>query len=143
MSDKQRKTSTARTRAGVVKIDPRNARRHPARNQEIIKQSLQEVGPFRSIALDGKNIIRAGNGVYEQAQKLGIKLRIVDAKPTELIAVRRKDLSGKNAERAALYDNRAGELAEWNAEILQELERDLKELLDGILSDKELQELGI
>ena len=55
-------------------------RRHPRRNQELIRRSLEEVGPFRSIALDGDGIVRAGNGVLEQAQALGLKVRVVEAK---------------------------------------------------------------
>lgn len=74
--------------------DPRNARRHPDANKAVIRQSLEEVGAFRSIAVDGDGVIRAGNGVFEQAQALGLKVRVVDAAPDELIAVKRADLRG-------------------------------------------------
>ena len=66
---------------GQLKPDPHNARKHGDRNRALIRQSLQEVGGFRSIAVDGNDIIRAGNGVYEQAKDLGITVRIVDAAP--------------------------------------------------------------
>jgi hypothetical protein len=98
--------------------DPKNARRHPERNKAMIRQSLEEVGPFRSIGVDGDGIVRAGNGVYEQAQSLGLKVREVEAAPDELIAVRRPDLRGEQAERAALWDNRSNETSEWDASIL-------------------------
>jgi hypothetical protein len=64
--------------------DPFNARIHPERNREMIAQSLREAGAFRSIAVDADGVVRAGNGV----------LRLVDARPDELVAVRRRDLRG-------------------------------------------------
>lgn len=69
-----------------LQFDPKNARRHGEENKKLIRQSLQEVGPFRSIAVDGQNIVRAGNGVFEQARELGLKVRIIEAAPDELIA---------------------------------------------------------
>jgi hypothetical protein len=106
--------------ARSLRLDPRNARVHGEENKKLIRRSLEEVGPFRSIGVDGEGIIRAGNGVYEQAQALGLKVRIVDARPSELIAVRRRDLKGRKAVRAALLDNRTGELSEWNPDQLTE-----------------------
>lgn len=118
--------------------DPKNARRHPDRNKELIRQSLEEVGPFRSIGVDGEGIIRAGNGVYEQAQALGLKVREVEAAPDELIAVVRPDLKGEKAQRAALWDNRAGETSEWDNEVLKEIaeETDLSDLFTEEELDK-------
>jgi alkyl hydroperoxide reductase subunit AhpC len=57
-----------------LKPDPQNARLHPERNKDLIRQSLEEVGAGRSILVDGDGIIRAGNGVYEQAQALGAEV---------------------------------------------------------------------
>lgn len=128
---------------GKIKFDPKNARRHGDANKQMIRESLQEVGAFRSIALDGNNIVRAGNGVYEQAQALGYKVKVIDAKPNELIAVRRLDLKGKKAIRAALYDNRTGELSDWDAAILSEMAEQDKELLAGIFDDKALAEFAV
>lgn len=88
----------------------------------MIRASLEEVGPFRSIAIDGDGIVRAGNGVYEQAQALGLKVREVEAAPDELIAVKRPDLRGKQAERAAQWDNRAAETAEWDLSLMPEFD---------------------
>lgn len=121
-----------------LKLDPTNARRHPQRNKAMIRQSLEEIGGFRSIGVDGENIVRAGNGVFQQAQELGLKVRIIDAKPDELIAVRRLDLSGKKAIRAALLDNRTSETSEWDTEILAALD---KEFLDGLWDENEFAEL--
>lgn len=115
--------------------DPKNARRHPERNKQMIRQSLEEVGPFRSIGVDGDGVVRAGNGVYEQAQALGLKVREVEAAPDELIAVKRPDLRGEQAERAALWDNRSNETSERDASILSGYD------LDGLFSEGEQDEL--
>src|SRR3972149_6502671 len=128
-------------RNGHLKLDPSNARKHPDRNKQMIRASLEEVGAFRSIAVDGQDIIRAGNGVYEQAQKLGLKIRVVDAKPNELIAVRRADLKGKKAIRAALLDNRSSETSEWDTDVLSEIAANERKLLAGLFDDTELREL--
>jgi N6-adenosine-specific RNA methylase IME4 len=68
--------------------------------------------------VDGDNIVRAGNGVYAEALNMGLTVRVIDAGPDELIAVRRPDLTGEQAVQAALYDNRAGELSEWDVDVL-------------------------
>src|SRR3990172_3450548 len=88
-----------------IKTDPRNARKHSERNRQLIRKSLERVGGGRSILVDRDNVVRAGNGVFSEARDLGLKVRVVDAERDELIAVRRKDLGGKDAEEAALLDN--------------------------------------
>lgn len=122
----------------TIKPDARNARKHNERNKAMIRASLEESGPFRSIAVDGDGIIRAGNGVYEQAQALGLKVREVEAAPDELIAVVRPDLRGQAAERAALLDNRAGETSEWDADVLADLLATEPDVLKGLWGEDEL-----
>ncbi len=122
----------------MLKPDPQNARTHTRRNKQMIRDSLAELGAFRSIAVDGDDVIRAGNGVYEQAQELGLKVRIVEAGPDELIAVKRADLTGERAERAALFDNRTAELSEWDADILALLQTQTPEVLTGVFDGGEL-----
>lgn len=122
-----------------LKFDPRNARKHSQRNKAVIRQSLHEVGPFRSIAVDGDDIVRAGNGVFEQAQEMGLKIRVVDAAPDELIAVRRPDLKGDAAERAALFDNRAGDTSDWDADVLGLLVDEAPAVIEGVFDDGELE----
>lgn len=124
-----------------LQFDPHNARRHGEENKKLIRQSLQEVGAFRSIAVDGENIVRAGNGVFEQARELGLKVRIVEAAPDELIAVKRADLVGDRAERAAILDNRAGELAEWDAAVLQAIRSENPTVVDGLWDERGWRDL--
>lgn len=104
---------------GALVPDPHNRRSHPTRNREMIAQSLREVGPGRSIVIDERGEIIAGNGVVQSAPDAGItKVRIVEAAADELIAVRRRDLTPEQKRAMAIYDNRTSELAEWNHEQL-------------------------
>lgn len=54
-------------------------------------------------------------------------MRIVEGEGDELVAVRRRGLSDEEKRLLAMYDNRAGELAEWN---LDRLRADQAEGLD-------------
>ena len=72
-----------------LKLDPRNVRKHGKRNQQVIGESLRELGAGRSILIDSSNTAVAGNGVLEQAKKLGFPIRIVESDGTELVAVQR------------------------------------------------------
>jgi DNA modification methylase len=86
----------------------------------MVVDALHQVGAARSIVIDENNVILAGNGVTEAAGEAGItKVRVVDVAGDELVAVRRVGLTDEQKRRLAMYDNRAGELASWDAEQLQ------------------------
>ena len=86
----------------------------------MIAASLRDVGAARSIVLDEHNEILAGNGVVQGAARAGMsKVRIIDADRDTLIAVRRRGLTPDEKRRLSMYDNRAGELSEWNADQLR------------------------
>ena len=96
-------------------VDPANVREHGERNKSTIGASLKAFGPARSIVVDGKGIVRAGNGTIEQARALGIsEVLVVDPKPGQVVAVRRKEWSTSEAVAYAIMDNRSGELADWD-----------------------------
>lgn len=78
-----------------IKFDRRNYRIHDDRNKELIKKSLSKYGAGRSILIDAENEIIAGNGVYEQAQALGMNIKIVESDGKDLIAIKRTDLFAK------------------------------------------------
>lgn len=100
--------------------DPKNRRTHGARNVEMIAASLKAVGAARSIVIDERNEVLAGNGVLQGAAAAGLsKLQIVDVDGETLVAVRRRNLTKAQKRALALYDNRAAELAEWNVAQLQ------------------------
>lgn len=73
-----------------LKQDHKNARKRTETSASLLKESLQRYGPARSIVIDEDDRILAGNGTVEAALGLGIEgLRVIDANPDEIIAVRR------------------------------------------------------
>jgi DNA modification methylase len=105
-----------------LKQDHKNARKRTETSASLLKESLQRYGPARSIVIDEDDRILAGNGTVEAALNLGIEgLRIVDASPNEIIAVRRTGLTEDQKVGLALADNRTADLAEWDAEMLHRL----------------------
>jgi DNA modification methylase len=120
--------------------DPQNARFHGERNLSLIASSLREVGAGRSIVVDEDGTILAGNATVEAAARAGIgKVRIVDTDGSELIAVRRSNLTDDQKRRLALFDNRAAELADWGTDVLASLADDLD--LSDLWDDDELAAL--
>jgi len=107
----------------------------------MIVDSLQKVGAARSIVIDEEDVILAGNGVIEAAAEAGIEnLRIIEASGNEIIAVRRRGLTQEQKTLLKYYDNRTGELADWDAaQIVADLEADVD--LSGLWSDEEIAEL--
>lgn len=94
-----------------LKFDQHNFNQHNEQGMELLGKSIKEVGFGRSIFLDKDNNIVGGNGVTEKALQLGTKkVRIIDTDGTELIAVRRTDLSldSEKGRKAALADNSVG-----------------------------------
>jgi len=122
--------------------DPQNARKHNPDNVGMIVDSLNEVGAARSIVIDEEGVILAGNATIEGAAQAGIeKLKVVDATGDEIIAVRRTGLSPEQKKRLALFDNRSAELATWDPEEIKRLADHDPELLEGMFSNKEIDEL--
>jgi hypothetical protein len=100
--------------------DPANRRSHNPRNIGMVVDALQQVGAARSIVIDEDGVILAGNGVSEAAAEAGItKVQVVDVDGSTLVAVRRRGLTAEQKRALAMFDNRTGELAEWNAEQLR------------------------
>lgn len=104
-----------------IKFDERNYRKHSKKNKALIKKSLEELGAGRSVVIDNEGEIIAGNGVYEQAQKLGIKTRIVETDGSELVVVKRTDLATGDDKRKklAMADNATSDTSEWANDLLR------------------------
>ena len=105
-----------------IKFDKRNYRKHSDKNKQMIRKSLQDCGAGRSVLVDANNELIAGNGVFEQAQKLGIPTRVVETDGSELVVVKRTDLQSDDDRRKelALADNATSDNVEWAADLLQE-----------------------
>jgi len=123
-----------------LNFDKNNPRKHNPRNIGMIEKSLNEVGAGRSIVIDEDNNILAGNGTIEAAQLAGIdKVQIVETDGNTIVAVRRSGLSNEQKKKLALYDNRTAELAEWESEVLKELEQEID--LSDLFTKDELIEI--
>jgi hypothetical protein len=114
-----------------IKFDKRNYRKHNDKNKELIRKSLKECGAGRSIVIDNEGEIIAGNGIYEQAQKLGIKTKIIETDGSELVVVKRTDLSTDDELRKqlAIMDNSTSDSSEFDIELLS-IDFDVPELKD-------------
>ena len=104
-----------------IKFDKRNYRKHNDKNKDLINKSLNECGAGRSIVIDNEGEIIAGNGIYEQAQKLGIKTKIIETDGSELVVVKRTDLATDDDKRKqlAVMDNSTSDSSEWDLDSLQ------------------------
>lgn len=92
----------------TVFYDPSNARRHDNKNLDAIKGSLTKFGQQTPIVIDDKNIVLKGNGTLAAAKALGWKH----------IWVIRTTLDSYNKAAYAIADNRSGELAVWDNDVL-------------------------
>lgn len=114
-----------------IKFDKRNYRKHGDKNKELINKSLAECGAGRSILIDAEDEIIAGNGVFEQAQELGIPVKVIETDGSELIAVKRTDLltDDDKRKRLAVMDNSTSDSSEFDFELL-ESDFDIPDLQD-------------
>ncbi len=98
-------------------LDPSNARKHSSKNIDAIKGSLAKFGQQKPIVISKDNIVLAGNGTLEAAKSLG----------WDSIGIIRSKLTGSEAIAYAVADNRTGELAEWDDDVLGKTLKALKE----------------
>lgn len=112
----------AHTQDGGLHLDRRNYRKHNERNKQLINKSLKDYGAGRSILADKDGEVVAGNGVFEQAKKLGIPVRVIESDGSELIAIKRTDLGTDDPRRKqlALADNATSDTSEWDYDVLAE-----------------------
>jgi hypothetical protein len=123
-----------------LRPDKRNPRLHPERNISSLEKSLEDYGAARSIVIDEKNNVIAGNGILEAAANVGIeRVRTVEADGNEIIAVVRRGLTKQQKRGLSIADNRGAELSSWSPEILEELSKEID--LSKFWTDQELNDL--
>jgi hypothetical protein len=139
-------TATKTLKLADLKLDGHNANRGTVRGRKLLAKSLQRYGAGRSILLDKKGRVIAGNKTVEQAIAAGHKqVLIVPSDGTNLVAVQRTDLdlTDSKAKALAVADNRVAELdLEWNSAELEQIsaDADISDFftageLEGLLED--------
>lgn len=105
-----------------IKYDPRIIVFMGKKTKGLINKSLAECGAGRSIVVARDDVIISGNGVYEQAQALGLKVRIIESDGNELIAIKRVDLATDDEKRKLLSfaDNRTSDTSSFDFSLLVE-----------------------
>src|ERR1700722_19190585 len=126
-------------------LDERNANKGTKRGRELLAQSLDNFGAGRSVLVDCKNRVIAGNKTIEAARAAGLRsIAVIETDGSSLVAVQRRDLDltrDKKARELAIADNRVSEAdLEWSPEVLVSLDVDLAKFwseaeLNGLLKD--------
>jgi hypothetical protein len=142
---------TAEARITTVAIDQLvfdggNVRRRDDRARSALSASLKQFGPARSIVLDGRDIVRAGNGTLEAfAAEGGTEVLIVEPRPGQLVAVKRADWSPTEATGYSIGDNRTTDLGAFDetalAEQLRALQSEQFDLASVGYTDHEVDDL--
>ena len=135
------------TETDVSKLipDPNNARKRTPLSASVIRKSLEQFGAARSIVIDENDVIRAGNGTYEEAGQLGIeKVLVVEADGNTIVAVKRRGLTEEQWKQYAIADNTASDFSTWDFDVLNDLaqEVDLSEFFPDDKLNELLESLG-
>lgn len=96
-----------------LRHDRKNFNKGTDEGKDMMEKSFKEHGAGRSVLLDKDNNIIAGNKSTSAAKKAGIrKVRVIETDGTELIAVKRTDISidSKEGREMALLDNRTAQI---------------------------------
>ena len=99
-------------------LDPVNARLHPERNMQAVKESLISYGQVKPIVVRKEtNVVVAGNGTLMAAKALG----------WDQIAAVVIEMTDVEAAGYGLADNRTAELAKWDFEVVARIDKMLQE----------------
>jgi hypothetical protein len=108
-----------------LNFDNKNANKHTQKGLRLLEKSLSKLGAGRSILIDKDNNIIAGNGVVEVAGQIGLdKIKVIETDGTELIAVKRKDVSinSKKGRELAIADNQTAKTSiDFDMDVLNEI----------------------
>lgn len=127
-----------------LQLDSNNANRGTDRGKLALAASLKDLGAGRSILIDKRGRVIAGNKTLEQAIAAGHKdIVVVKTDGKKLVAVQRQDLDlakHKKAKALAIADNRVGELdLEWDPDALAAIAKDVD--LSAFFSEDELEKI--
>jgi hypothetical protein len=136
-------TAPTETTLEALLQDPKNARRRTQRSTGMIERSLREFGAARSLVVDERGVILAGNGTAEAAAAIGIeRVLVIPADGRTLVAVQRTDLSPSQKAEYGVADNRSSDLSEFDGKALNALLEDHADLdLSPYFTDDEFKAL--
>jgi hypothetical protein len=126
----------------ALQLDTKNANLGTDAGRDALAASLEKYGAGRSILIDKKGCVIAGNKTVEQARAAGHKdILVVQTDGTKLVAVQRMDLDldSADAQALAIADNRVAEIdLNWDTDMLARLEKkvDLSDFWDADAMDK-------
>lgn len=113
-----------------LRHDKKNFNKGTEEGKDMMEKSFKEHGAGRSVLLDKDNNIIAGNKSTSAARKAGIKkVRVIETDGTELIAVKRTDISidSKEGREMALLDNRTAQInLSWDEVELASVQADIE-----------------
>ncbi len=101
-------------------------KKNPRKNEEAIPyvmESIKQFGFKNPVILDKDNVIVAGHTRIESAKRLGI---------TEIPCIYADDLTDEQIKAFRLADNKVGEIAEWDIDLL---DTELDDILNIDMSD--------
>jgi len=128
-----------------LKLDERNTNKGTTRGRKALDKSLSEHGAGRSVLIDKKGRLIAGNKTIQAAleSKLEQDIIVVKTDGSKLVAVQRTDLDlekDPKAKALAIADNRVAELdLDWNLEELNAIGKEID--LTNYFSEEELASL--
>lgn len=105
----------------ALKVNPRNARRHPRQQIHKLAYVIRELGVFVPILIDEERNILAGHGRLMAARSIGM---------TEVPTLAVSGLTDAEKRAFAIADNRVAEKAQWDYEILCPELQELVVLID-------------
>lgn len=129
---------------GELRQDEQNANKGTSKGRKLMKRSFEQFGAGRSILIDKDGNIIAGNKSQQAAREAGIKkVRIIETDGTELIAVKRTDVTLDSAQgrEMALADNATAKAdIEWDPDMIASM-RELYDIdtASWVPEDKELE----
>ena len=132
------------TRLRDLTPDAKNANKGTERGTGMLEQSLRNYGAGRSILIDAKGRIIAGNKTVQEAGAIGMdKVQVVESDGSTIIAVQRTDLDlerDPKARELALADNRIAEVnLDYDKAVLADLAGDIN--IGQFFLENELKDL--
>lgn len=88
----------------------RNARKHPTKQIDLLKNSLQEFGFTSPVLIDSEKSVIAGHARLEAAKALGWE---------KVPTIRLTDLTEEQVKAYRLADNRIAEMGGWDFDLLE------------------------